>query len=77
MSKSPGTVQISVNVTLEVNRAEWDLTYGTGTGVGVVRDNVREYVLNMLHGLTAGDSGAGDGAIKTVTPRWTPRKGDR
>lgn len=64
-------ITITLPVTLRVSRSEWDLAYGTGTDADVVRDNVREHLLNLLDALTAGDSGAGDGAIKTVTPRWS------
>lgn len=63
--------KISVNVDLVVDRDEWDLAYGTGTNPIVVRDNVREHIFNLLQELTSGNSGAGDGAIKTVTSRWS------
>jgi hypothetical protein len=67
---SKDIIRISIPAVLEVSRSEWDQAYGTGTGAIEVRDNVREHILNMLHELTSGNSGAGDGAIKTVTPRW-------
>lgn len=63
--------KISVSVVLTVDRDAWDLAYGTGTDQVTIRDNVREHILNMLHELTSGNSGAGDGAITNVKPRWS------
>jgi hypothetical protein len=62
-------IKIPINVTLDVSRKEWDLAYGTGTVAADVKEDVREHILNMLHELTSGNSGSGDGAIKNVTPR--------
>jgi hypothetical protein len=64
-------IKINVNVTLEVSKADWDLAYGTGTDSNVVKENVRDHILGILQALTTGDQGAGDGAIKTATPRWS------
>jgi hypothetical protein len=62
-------VKVNLNVTLEVDPAEWDLAYGTGVEAAVVREDVREHIINLLNELTTGNHGAGDGAIKRVTPR--------
>jgi hypothetical protein len=62
--------KISVSVVLTVAVDEWDLTYGTGTEPEVIQEDVRTNILGILEELTKGNSGAGDGAIKTVTPRW-------
>lgn len=62
-------IKVPINVTLEVSREDWNLAYGTGTVAADVKENVQEHILNMLNDLTSGNSGAGDGAIKTVTPR--------
>lgn len=64
-------IKIPINVTLEVSRDGWNLAYGTGTDVDVVTQDVRDTILGILQDLTNGQSGAGDGAIKTVTPRWS------
>ena len=65
------TIKINFNVTVEVDPEEWDEAYGQGSEAKVVREDVREHLLYRLQELTSGDHGAGDGAIKTVTPRWS------
>lgn len=62
----PKTQKVTFSVTIEVDVEGWDMAYATGTSAKEIRDDVRAYFVNTLQ---AGD--AGDGSIKSVTPRWS------
>jgi hypothetical protein len=40
-------MKVAVTLSLDVDSAAWDQTYGTGTQADVVRDDVRQYVLSL------------------------------
>lgn len=59
------TQMVSFNVMIEVDVAGWALTYGLEGKASEIRDDVRSSILNAVQ-----QCGHGDGAVKSVTPRW-------
>jgi hypothetical protein len=63
-------MKVIFSVTVEVDKDEWASCYGIDNTAQAVKDDVRETLLQTLEQLTDGNHGAGDGAIKSVTPRY-------
>ena len=41
-------MRVKISITVEVDSAEWDLEYGTGTKAADVREDVIDYVRGMI-----------------------------
>jgi hypothetical protein len=59
------TLKVSVILTLDVDRQEWDRAYGTSDNAARVRDDVKSYVV----GLVRDSAAAQEGGIVDVTQR--------
>ena len=51
-------MKIGVVLTVEVDPEAWALEYGTGTTASEVRQDVRDYVLNMVQQCAAAEADA-------------------
>lgn len=51
-------VKVTVPLIMEIDPEAWDLTYGTGTKVADIREDVREYIVNAVMNTGAAHEGA-------------------
>lgn len=56
--RSDSKVRIRVTLILDVDREEWDLSYGSGETIEELRDDVKRYILNNIQQSPAADDGA-------------------
>lgn len=56
--RSDSKVRIRVTLILDVDREEWDLSYGSGETIEELRDDVKRYILNNIQQSQAADDGA-------------------